>query len=365
MTTFSNYLPQSLVLAGTLSLANAAGCGSASPTATENPALASASASSSSAAAPRSSSSAVASASSSATAYVPTPSTETDPLAVQLQGRAGIATMCIETRSYVDPQTGKIITPSIYIDKMPAEGIDTLYKPGSPAEQKWNLFLNPTDEKRKQWLSDTDIPAQAKAAFELVKKLDKDKDGIITAAEFEKGEKGVSKEDLLIDLAFLTSLRCDNLFLNEGPLNVVNPEEFPTVQGLRAELAATKAAAKKKIEDTQAELEQTKYAFYGTSLLSGLLAAGLIASKVRNRRSQKAEGGKTTTQPVAATTTPSPTRSENTATPSTAAPATNAQAQFDDILSAIEDAPASTPQPPAGGATPPPLPGGTPPSTTT
>jgi len=355
MTNFSSYLPQSLVLAGTLSLANAAGCGSASPTATENLALASASASSSSAAAPRSSSSAVASASSSATAYVPTPSTETDPLAVQLQGRAGIATMCIETRSYVDPQTGKIITPSIYIDKMPAEGIDTLYKPGSPAEQKWNLFLNPTDEKRKQWLSDTDIPAQAKAAFELVKKLDKDKDGIITAAEFEKGEKGVSKEDLLIDLAFLTSLRCDNLFLNEGPLNVVNPEEFPTVQGLRAELAATKAAAKKKIEDLQTELERTQYV---AALISALLAAGLVAAIVRSRKKDEST-------PSALRTGAQVHTDGSVAAIPTPDPVPQAQAQFDDILSAIEDAPASAPQPPTGGATPPPLPGGTPPSTST
>jgi hypothetical protein len=105
------------------------------------------------------------------------------------EGRAGIATLCIEKRSYVDPETKKIVTPNIYIDKMPPEGIDTGYVPGNPTAVKWQDFLNPTDLKRKQWLYETDIPDQANAAFDLVKKLDKDTNGKITQAEFDEEKK--------------------------------------------------------------------------------------------------------------------------------------------------------------------------------
>lgn len=279
-----------------------------------------------------------------------------------LQGRAGIATMCIETRSYVDVETNKIVTPEIYIKSMPKEGIDTKYVEGNAVSGLWKSFLKPADAKKKTWLDDTDIPDQAEEAIKLVNRLDKDKNGIVTVEEFEKGEKGKSEEDRDTDMAFLTSLACDSLYLTEGALNTVDPEKFPIVIQLKSDLEKSKAT----IESIGKERDDYKNKFYGAAVLSGLLAVGLIVSSVRNRKKPE------TTPPapqtgaqvhpdgaVAAIPTPDP------AAAPAAAPAASATGGFDDLLAGLGTpppppaadpaaaAPAATP--PAGG--PPPLPG--------
>jgi len=225
------------------------------------------------------------SASSSALPAAPAPQVKVDPLSIALEGRAGIATMCIETRSRVDEeqmqkgQVGKIITPPIYINEMPQSGINTYYVEGGPNAAKWKSFLNPTDEKRKAWLKETDIPVQANAAIDLIKRLDKDKNGIVTKDEFEKGEKAVSKEDQLIDLSFLKSMECDNMFFMEGPTNTVDPEKFPVVQGLHADLSTAVGAYKR----VSAERDDYKTYFYAACGVAGFLGLGWGISSIRGR----------------------------------------------------------------------------------
>lgn len=257
-----NYLQQSLLLAGTLSLSS--GMASAQPMPF---------APGSSAPAP--------------SASVPSPVID------KQEGRAGIATLCIEKRSRIDVNDKKIITPTIYIDAMPPEGIDTGYVPGNAVAKQWEDFLNPKDEEKKKWLEDTDIPDQANEAIALVKRLDKDKNGIISPKEFEDGEQGKSAEDKRIDLAFLTSLRCDNLYFTEGALDKIDLDAFPEVKSLKQDLGSTKtslANLERAHTATLADLDETRkkaknymMATIGLGGLSLLLGVGLVIALVRKR----------------------------------------------------------------------------------
>jgi len=209
------------------------------------------------------------------------------------EGRAGIATLCIEKRSYVDYDAKKIVTPTIYIDTMPKEGINTGYVEGNAIARQWEDFLNPKDEARKKWLEDTDIPDQAEAAIKLVKRLDKNKDGIVTPEEFEAGEQGASPEDRKIDLAFLTSLRCDNLFFTEGPKNKVDVDAFPEVVTLKGDLSSARSTYANLVKthgETVSALEAEKnkskqflYATIGLGGLSVLLGVGLVVALRRKK----------------------------------------------------------------------------------
>lgn len=214
----------------------------------------------------------------------------------QIVGQAGIATLCIEKRSQVNYETGEIVTPPIYIDFMPKGGINTLYFPGSPAETKWKEFLNPSDPKKKAWIEETDIPEQAQDAFDLMKRIDKDHNGIVTYEEFEKGERGVSAEDKKNDLAFLMSLRCDSLYFTEGALNQVDPTQFTAYRGMKSHLEmkakVSEEAYAKAVEER--ELERAKaHRFVNVSMGLGgvaiLLGAGLVLALWRGRPRTKDE----------------------------------------------------------------------------
>lgn len=269
------------------------------------------------------------------------------------EGRAGVATLCIEKRSYVDPMTKKIVTPTIYIDAMPKEGINTGYVEGNAVAKQWEDFLNPKDEERKKWLEDTDIPDQAKEAIDLMKRLDKNKDGIISVQEFEEGEQGKSLEDKKIDLAFLTSLRCDNLFFTEGPTNSVDVEKFPDVISLRGDLAATQDGLNRlskthttTLSELEAERKKSKNFLYATIGLGGLgllLGVGLVVALRRKKGEPKPPAGNQPTGPKKAaegtaggTGAPKVAVTINNASPAkTEVKEEKAASGYDDVMSAL------------------------------
>lgn len=241
----------------------------------------------------------------------PAPIEATPPPPTNPEGRAGIATLCIEKRSYVDYAAKIIRTPNIYIEEMPTEGINTGYIEGNAVSMKWKDFLNPTDPKKKAWLEDTDIPEQAEAAIKLVIKLDKDKNGIVSRSEFETGEKGKSHDDQLTDMAFLKSLECDNLFFMEGALNTVDPNKFQEVTDLKT--ANTLLQAKfdltaSALEDSQDRMHEQFTLLMVLAGVSAVTSIGMIVSMVRHRRHRKRTEG--AAQPKTEPTPPKPKTEE-------------------------------------------------------
>lgn len=175
-----------------------------------------------------------------------------------MEGRAGLATMCINVRTRLemneDPEKVTAVTPRIYIEKYPEEGINTLYVEGNEIAKKWEEFLKPKDKVVKEWLGDTDIPDQAEKAFRILKRLDKDKDGIVTKEEFEAGTKGQAPDDTREEMWFLKGLACDSLYFRDGATHQVKTDELPKVKVLKSDLGE----AGRKIEGLKGNLARTE-----------------------------------------------------------------------------------------------------------
>lgn len=297
----SNYLSQSLVVAGSLSLYS--GLAQAQPAPTEVP-----------------------------------------------HGRAGTATLCIEKRSYVDVNTKTIVTPAIYLNEIPAEGIDTGYVPGNRVAQEWDKLLKPTDTAKKEWLKEAeDLPNQFNDAVDLVKKFDKNKDGIVSKEEFDAGEKGATEADKRTDIGLLTALACSGKYLTEGALNKVDLNKFPEVTDLKnnnALLQAKLDVTTSSLTAAQNEMHDQYKLMMVLAGVSAVTSIGMIVSMVRHRRHRKKTEG-TPPPKTPATPPPLPAPTE-TATPVEAAAPANREvatrtgavvpaAGYDDVLGHLND----------------------------